>query len=425
MRRNALEWLDLGEKVVHYRRDRLTGGELEELQGQMQDLRRLVKNRAERMKLKLSIESLEETLRRFGGTHYPKSSLVENVEFFLVAAIVILGFRAYFIQPFKIPTNSMWPSYYGMTGDNFTTDEEAPGYVARAFRLLAFGAQRRQMEAPSDGAVSADFFDNGELAFTVKKGRNWVVLPTLVREYTFYVDGAPTSVTVPLDFHDVDKMMRETYFGGDEQFGDYVRQITRGGTELARGVMTVNEATGGKKRVVRIPLNRSVKKGDSLLHFDVLTGDQLFVDRMSYHFVKPKIGSGFVFRTGKINSPYMRNRDTGAQIDEYYVKRLVGTPGDTLEIRDFELLSNGKPITGSEAFDKNAKREDDYVGYRNDLGLDIGKTMTVPKDHFMALGDNSANSQDSRYWGFIESKEVVGRPIFIYYPFTKRWGPTR
>lgn len=425
MRTNAREWLEMAEKVYHYRRDRLTDAELEELQTQMQDLRRLLKNRAERMKLKLGVESLEETLRRFGGMHYPKSSLVENVEFFLVAAIVILGFRAYFIQPFKIPTNSMWPSYFGMTGEVFASAEEAPGYLARAFRFVAFGAQRRVAEAPSDGVVSADFFENGELAFTVKNGRNWIVLPTLVREYTFYVDGAPTSFTVPLDFNDTDRMLREVYFGGEAEFADYVRKITRSGTELAQTVMVVNENTRAKKRAVRIPLNRTVKQGDPVLEFDVLTGDQLFVDRMSYHFVKPSVGQGFVFRTGKIDSPYMKERNTGRQIDEYYVKRLVGTPGDTLAIKDYTLFRNGKPITGAAAFGKNARREDRYVGYRNTHDLEIGKTMTVPADHYMALGDNSANSQDSRYWGYISAKEVIGRPIFIYYPFTKRWGPKR
>ena len=425
MRANAREWLEMAEKVYHYRRDRLTDTELEDLHTQIADLRRLVKNRAERMKLKLGIDSLEETLRRLGGMHYPKSSLVENVEFFLVAAIVILGFRAYFIQPFKIPTNSMWPSYYGMTGEVFAKPGDAPGFVARGFRFLAYGAQRRDAEAPSDGAVTADFFENGEMAYTVRSGRNWLVLPTLVREYTFYVGGAPTSITVPLDFNDVDKMLREVYFGGEAEFAAYVRKITRNGTELAQSVMVVNENTRAKKRAVRIPLNRSLKKGDSVLQFDVLTGDQLFVDRMSYHFVKPGVGQGFVFRTGQIDSPYMKDRNSGRQIDEYYVKRLVGTPGDMLEIKNFELLSNGKPITGADAFDKNAQREDGYVGYRNTHDLEIGETMTVPADHYMALGDNSANSQDSRYWGYVSSKEVIGRPIFIYYPFTKRLGPRR
>jgi signal peptidase I len=38
------------------------------------------------------------------------------------------------------------------------------------------------------------------------------------------------------------------------------------------------------------------------------------------------------------------------------------------------------------------------------------------------LGDNSANSLDSRYWGYVPEKSVIGKAIFIYYPFTKRWG---
>jgi signal peptidase I len=41
------------------------------------------------------------------------------------------------------------------------------------------------------------------------------------------------------------------------------------------------------------------------------------------------------------------------------------------------------------------------------------------------MGDNSGNSQDSRYWGFVPLKDAIGRPVVIYYPFTKRWGPAR
>lgn len=424
MRAQATQWLELADKVYHYRRDRLSSAELEELKTHSQELRGLVKKRAEAMQIKLGIESLEEVLRRMGGMHYPKSSMVENIEFFLVAAIVILGFRAYFIQPFKIPTNSMWPSYYGMTGENFAQDDGAPGVVERAFRLVAFGAQRREAIAPQDGRVSVDVFENGEIAYTVKKGRNWLVLPTQVREYTLYVDGAPTSVTVPLDFHDFDKLVKQTYFGSAEAFSDYVKRLLRNGTGLARGVIQLHEASREKRRVIRIPLDRTVKEGDFVMRFDVLTGDQLFVDRMSYHFVRPSIGQGFVFRTGQIDHPYMTSK-SGAQIDEYYVKRLVGGPGDTLEIKDYTLLRNGEPIAGADAFEKNAQRAENYVGYRNQLGLDSGRKMTVPEDSYMALGDNSANSQDSRYWGYVPAKEVVGRPLFIYYPFTKRWGPTR
>ncbi|MDB6115544.1 MAG: lepB, partial [Lacunisphaera sp.] len=42
-----------------------------------------------------------------------------------------------------------------------------------------------------------------------------------------------------------------------------------------------------------------------------------------------------------------------------------------------------------------------------------------------AMGDNSLESADSRFWGFVPEKDVVGRPLFIYYPLTKRWGPAK
>jgi signal peptidase I len=96
-----------------------------------------------------------------------------------------------------------------------------------------------------------------------------------------------------------------------------------------------------------------------------------------------------------------------------------------LEIKHYGLFSNGEPIQGAAAFAKNAIRSGDYVGYRNELGLARGKVMEVPTAKFLALGDNSANSQDGRYWGYVPAKEAIGRPLFIYYPFTTRWGPAR
>ena len=48
--------------------------------------------------------------------------------------------------------------------------------------------------------------------------------------------------------------------------------------------------------------------------------------------------------------------------------------------------------------------------------------VDVPAKSYFAMGDNSPNSKDSRAWGFVPDKEVVGRPLFIYYPLTRRWG---
>src|SRR5689334_15870930 len=140
MRSSAENWLELADKVYHFRRDLLTDRESGELLERTQELRQLLKKKADAATLKLGIESLESVLRRTGGAIYPKTSLVENVEFFLVAAIVILGIRTYFVQPFKIPTNSMWPTYNGMTPQVYKTPAEEPSAPAVVARLAAFGA---------------------------------------------------------------------------------------------------------------------------------------------------------------------------------------------------------------------------------------------------------------------------------------------
>ncbi|HET7537313.1 MAG TPA: signal peptidase I, partial [Candidatus Didemnitutus sp.] len=136
-RRHAANWLEVADRVYKFRRDQLTDTQGQRLVAATGELKQRLKERVDASKLKMAIEKLEGTLRETGGSHYPVSSLVENVEFFLVAAIVILGLRAYFVQPFKIPTNSMWPSYYGMTHESFKDGEE-PGVLGRVGRLLAF-----------------------------------------------------------------------------------------------------------------------------------------------------------------------------------------------------------------------------------------------------------------------------------------------
>lgn len=419
MRDNAANWLELADKVYHYRRDVLTAAQVAELQSRTAELKSLVRERAGAEKLKLAIERLEEVLRRTGGAIYPKTALVENVEFFLVAAIVILGIRTYFVQPFKIPTNSMWPTYNGMTPEAYPSPGDEPGPVAQIGRFLAFGARPYRVDAPAAGEVLVPLVSYGNTAripFNVVAGRNWLVFPTTKKEYELFVGGKPVSVVVPADF-DFEWAVRDALFADR-------RQLHSDEADLAR---LLNEQRGaapaGGAQFLRT--GKVVREGERILSFDIITGDQLFVDRLSYHFVRPSVGSGFVFRTDNIRSEYLRDMSTGRQLEQYYIKRLVGTPGDVLEIREPVLYRNGEPITGSAAFAANARRAGNYHGYVAGGFLREGAELTVPPDRYFALGDNSSNSQDSRYWGFVPAKDVVGRPLFVYYPFTRHWGPAR
>src|SRR5271165_470102 len=428
MRENASNWLELAQKVWNYRQDKLSARESDELVGRTQELRRLLKERADAGRLKLGIESLEGVLSRAGGAIYPKTSLVENVEFFLVAAIVILGIRIYFVQPFKIPTNSMWPTYYGMTAENQPPGSSAPNAAERLFRFVAYGAVRHTMMAPRDGEVSIPFFRRSEkptVAYTLKNGRSWLVLPARVKEYTFYVDGEPASVQVPADFNGFDEVALNTFFADHAALEAQVQRAAQA-NEIEETHQRLDESSGGEIEVIRVPVGRNVRAGEPLVRFDLMTGDQLFVDRVSYNFVRPSVGQGFVFRTDNI--PDIA-RTSGSQ---YFIKRLIGVPGDRIEMREPMIYRNGAPITGSRTFDLNARRASPYRGYFNATRdeprfslLFKGETITVPPSSYLALGDNSHDSFDGRYWGYVPAKDVIGRPLFIYYPLTRRWGTAR
>ncbi|MBP7373115.1 MAG: S26 family signal peptidase, partial [Opitutaceae bacterium] len=171
---SAHQWLETAERVWHFRRDLWSEADLKEYEMRTGQVREQLKMKVGAVTLEPTIDALEKTLARLGGRVYPRGSFAENIEFLLMAAIVIIGIRTYIVQPFKIPTNSMWPTYYGMKGETFSDTQPVPGAAARAFRFLAFGATRRAAIAPDSGEVSAKFFPDGRMAYTVCNDRKWL-----------------------------------------------------------------------------------------------------------------------------------------------------------------------------------------------------------------------------------------------------------
>ncbi len=419
--KRAKELLHAAHKVYHYRRDVLHQGRLAELQSAVGEVDRLMagKNGAGDAELDAALDRLDALLARIGGKIHPKTFLSDNLEVLLVAAILVIGIRTFFFQPFIIPTNSMYPTYSGMNAVVYQADE-SPGPVARVFHKLLKGASHYNLTAPTAGDVRVPFFSQapnsvdanlrrlGIARFKPVKGRKWFgLLPADKREYTFYVGAEPVALRVPLDFN-LDPIIAETFFPEADSLMDVAAKGHRGGRVLLGGTNPILE-TG-----------RRLEAGDPVVRFDITLGDALFVDRFTYHFRRPKAGEPFVFRTRDI--PGIEG-GPDSYVDKYYIKRLAGVPGERLEIRDGALLADGEPRDEVEAFERNARREGEYSGYVNQNLLDAGRQLTVPDDRFVALGDNSPNSLDSRYWGFVPEEAVIGKAIFIYYPFTRRWGP--
>jgi signal peptidase I len=166
-----------------------------------------------------------------------------------------------------------------------------------------------------------------------------------------------------------------------------------------------------------------VKAGDVLVNFSSATGDHLFVNKFIYHFRKPQRAETFVFTTEDIDGIESGLRLRGIEGSQYYIKRCVALGGDLLQVKPPELWINGAPAVDP-ASQRVASQQNGYPGYT--LGPTYlnhpNDSYRVPNQDYWAMGDNSPNSFDSRGWGAVPAKNLVGLGALVYWPFTKRWG---
>lgn len=125
--------------------------------------------------------------------------------------------------------------------------------------------------------------------------------------------------------------------------------------------------------------------------------DRLFVNKFIYDFKAPKRGDIVVFK-----SPHKDGKD--------YVKRCIGLPGETIKlVRGVVYIDNKELILAGVDVQR------DYSFF---------KPVTIPQGHYFVLGDNRSMSQDSRYWGFVPRKDIIGKALFTFWPF-KRMKPLK
>ena len=160
----------------------------------------------------------------------------------------------------------------------------------------------------------------------------------------------------------------------------------------------------------------------------LLIGDHLLVDKLAYApsgpvsryllpYASVKRGDVIVFRYP-------------VDIQQTFVKRCVGVPGDRIKLVDKQLILNGRAVKEPYVYHKTGyidSYRDNFPSEPNVRVADSGSDMlanhvvkgevVVPNGYYFAMGDNRDSSLDSRYWGFVPAANIVGKPLIIYWSY--------
>ncbi len=128
----------------------------------------------------------------------------------------------------------------------------------------------------------------------------------------------------------------------------------------------------------------------------VLTNNErIFINKFTYRF-----GAGNIDRGDLVVFFFPLDRSKS------YIKRIIGIPGDTVQIDNGTVYVNGQQLNEPYVPDEYRDRQSQPA-------------LTVPSEHYFVLGDHRTSSNDSRAWGTVERKDIYGKAVFVYWPLEK------
>ena len=378
------------QKFVHYKCDLLKPERVDEIRSRREDLLAAVRA-GERGQADEASKQLRAVCENALPHEAPLTWLEENVEVMFVAIVIALGLRAYYLQPFRIPTGSMMPTLNGIIGKK-APEAEWPNLPTRILQQIHRG--RSYVKIVNDRDRTLRFNAQGGLDLG-----DYQWLHFFSRSQLGFTDSAPMTLPAP--------------------------------------VAQMNEI-GLKEAIQEAHANGDVlKKGVVVCEGYIDSGDLVLVDKVSYHFRKPKRGEVFVFDTIDIRGIRQASGDQAA--GSHYIKRLCGVPGDELSVASPNLLNHGK-ILQEPGIQRVIQAQGAYAMNPHGYGLAdprhpgarivlAGDSLKL-EDHarpgmreYAAFGDNTGNSLDSRYWGPVKEFNLVGPALISLWPFsTGHWG---
>lgn len=162
----------------------------------------------------------------------------------------------------------------------------------------------------------------------------------------------------------------------------------------------------------------------------LLVGDHLLVDKLAY--APPGKVSRYLLPYQPIKRGDIIVFRYPLDLNNTYVKRAIGLPGDRIKIVNRVVFINGKAMTEPYVVHKSGHIDYDKDYFPNDMAFRLlrdaqeerdkhidhkTEEVVVPDDCYFALGDNRDSSEDSRYWGFVPRQNIIGKPLIVYWSF--------
>lgn len=179
--------------------------------------------------------------------------------------------------------------------------------------------------------------------------------------------------------------------------------------------------------IIRTFIVQAFKIPSGSMEDTLLIGDHLLVNKFIYGMQIPFTDSRILpirhpERGDIIVFEFPEDRDKSFFARRDFIKRVIGTPGDVVEVRDKNVYVNGQPYVIPQEIHK-----DSDIVPPNLAPRDFMPPVKVPPDKFFVMGDNRDRSYDSRFWGFVETRDIKGLAFIKYWSWDKekfrpRWG---
>jgi signal peptidase I len=355
--------------MLDYRRDIVSQEVAVSVETEITRLKTAIKGRNESAVMDAA-KGLDAACEKLGPPLF-KNSWAENAEVIVGTLAIVLGIRAYFLQPFTIPTGSMQPTLNRLVGHPH--DAPPPQLLQRLWDRAVLGRSWFDITAKDDESV-----------LSTSERKKWLF------------------------------------------FSETVIQTDRNSYAVSAPERTIAEHFLKKKS--------RFKAGEPLLRGYVSSGDHVIVNMMAYHFRKPTRGEVFVFTTRGIRtganmmnpggpSQFYIKRLAGVPGDTLRIEPpKLFVNGNEAQEPAFQRVASG-------TFDAP---NDGYRGYSHGprdmrfafLG-DDRQSIELADGKYFALGDNSYFSSDSRDWGTVPQQNLVGAGLVVFWPFGPHWGRIR